>query len=158
MDMLWRTCPQCTGEPPRMQPEPRDFSDATRIMEPVARPAASAPAAPEPPRAAAWALVVTDGILPGARIELRGRGVRVGRAPSSAGGQEPLTQPDQRLSRDHFAVVPDGETWVLHDVGSNNGTMVNGEKVTRRVLQPGDEVRAGHTTFRVEDHYGGASE
>ena len=54
--------------------------------------------------------------------------------------------------------MPDGETWVLHDVGSSNGTMVNGEKVTRRVLQPGDEVRAGHTTFRVEDHYGGASE
>ncbi len=150
MEMLWRTCPKCTGEPPRLQPEPRDFSDATRIMEPV-RPASAPAATPEPARARVWALVVTDGILPGARLELRGRGVRVGRAPSSAGGQEPLIQPDQRLSRDHFAVVPDGDTWVLHDVGSSNGTFVNGEKVTRRVLQPGDEVRAGHTTFRVED-------
>ena len=153
MDMLWRTCPKCTGQPPRMQPEPRDFSDATRIVEPVSAPRPVVVA--EATHAKEWALVVTDGILPGARLALRGRGVRVGRAPSSAGGQEPMVQPDQRLSRDHFAVVPDGETWVLHDVGSSNGTFVNGEKVTRRLLQAGDEVRAGHTTFRVEDHDAG---
>lgn len=157
MEMLWRTCPKCTGEPPLMQPEPRDFADATRIIEPVRAAAPVSAPVPEPPKAVAWALVVTDGILPGARIELRGRGVRVGRAPSGAGGQDPLVQPDQRLSRDHFAVVPDGDTWVLYDVGSSNGTFVNGEQVTRRTLQAGDEVRAGHTTFRVEDHYGGAS-
>ena len=150
MEMLWRTCPKCTGEPPLMQPEPRDLRDATIILAPL--PVVTAPSVVEVAKVTAWALVVTDGILPGARIDLRGRGVRVGRAPSSAGGQEPLTQPDQRLSRDHFAVVPDGDTWVLHDVGSSNGTFVNGEKVTRRTLQPGDEVRAGHTTFRVEDH------
>lgn len=157
MDMLWRTCPKCTGAPPRMQPEPRDFADATRIIEPAPALRVPAPALPEPPTPRAWALVVTDGILPGARLELQGRGVRVGRAPSGAGGQEPMIQPDQRMSRDHFAIVPDGEAWVIHDVGSSNGTFVNGEKVTRRELQAGDEVRAGHTTFRVEDHYGGAS-
>ena len=56
-----------------------------------------------------------------------------------------------------LACYRDGDAWVIHDVGSSNGTFVNGEKVTRRELKAGDEVRAGHTTFRVEDHYGGAS-
>jgi pSer/pThr/pTyr-binding forkhead associated (FHA) protein len=104
-----------------------------------------------------WALVVTDGILPGARIELQGKGVRVGRSPSRAGGQEPLLQPDTHMSRDHFAVVPEGEGWAIHDLGSSNGTKVNGEKVNRRSLNAGDEIRAGHTTFRVEDRSAGDS-
>lgn len=148
MEMAWRTCPQCTGEPPLMQPEPRDFADATRIIEPAV--AAAALAEPAPAKPLAWALVVTEGILLGRRIELQGKGVRVGRAPKLAGGQEPVELPDTHLSRDHFAVVPDGDGWAVHDLGSTNGTKVNGEKVNRRPVQPGDEVRAGHTTFVVE--------
>jgi hypothetical protein len=155
MEMLWRTCPQCTGEPPLMQPEPRDFADATRIIEPAA--AAQAVAEPEPGLPQAWCLVVTDGILPGRRIELQGKGVRIGRAPKLAGGQQPVELPDQHLSRDHFAVVPDGDGWAVHDLGSTNGTKVNGEKVNRRTLQAGDEVRAGHTTFRFEFGSGGGA-
>jgi hypothetical protein len=148
MEMAWRTCPQCTGEPPLMQPQPRDFSDATRIIEPAL--STPAPAAVQEAGPRAWALVVTEGILLGQRIELQGKGVRVGRAPKLAGGQEPVELPDLHLSRDHFAVVPDGEGWAVHDLGSTNGTRVNGEKVNRRTVQPGDEVRAGHTTFVVE--------
>lgn len=147
MEMAWRTCPQCTGEPPLMQPEPRNFADATRIIEPA--PAVLAPAAVEE-KPATWALVVTEGIVIGQRIDLQGKGVRVGRAPKLAGGQEPVELPDLHLSRDHFAVVPDGDGWAVHDLGSTNGTKVNGEKVNRRALQAGDEVRAGHTTFVVE--------
>jgi hypothetical protein len=157
MEMAWRTCPQCTGEPPLMQPEPRgfsDMSDATRIIEPT--PVAVAPVAVvEVP--AAWALVVTEGILLGQRIELQGKGVRVGRAPKLAGGQDPVELPDLHLSRDHFAVVPDGDGWAVHDLGSTNGTKVNGEKVNRRTLAAGDEVRAGHTTFVFESGSGDGS-
>lgn len=155
MEMLWRTCPRCTGEPPLMQPEPRDYDQATRILEPAAVAQALAPVVSEKPLA--WSLVITEGLLPGKRIELRGKGVRVGRSPNRAGGQEPLELPDTHLSRDHFAIVPVGDDWVVHDLGSTNGTKVNGEKATRRPLQPGDEVRAGHTTFRVERDSGGAS-
>lgn len=152
MEMVWRTCPKCTGQPPLMQPEPRDFAEATRIIEP----AVVAQALPPPPaQPLAWSLLVTEGILPGKRIELQGKGVRVGRSPNRAGGQEPLELPDTHLSRDHFAVVPDGDNWAIHDLGSTNGTKVNGEKVNRRPLQAGDEIRAGHTTFRVEQGAGG---
>lgn len=153
MEPLWRTCPKCTGQPPLMQPEPRDFAEATRILEPAA--VAQAVLAPPPPVVAVWSLLVTDGILPGKRIELQGKGVRVGRQPNRAGGQEPFEMPDTHLSRDHFAVVPDGDGWAVHDLGSTNGTQVNGEKVNRRALQAGDEIRAGHTTFRVELGGGG---
>lgn len=154
MEMLWRTCPKCTGEPPLMQPEPRDYDQATRIIEPAV---AAKLLAPEPEKPLGWALVVTEGLLPGKRIELQGKGVRVGRSPNRAGGQEPLELPDTHLSRDHFAVVPVGDEWVVHDLGSTNGTKVNGEKATRRPLQPGDEIRAGHTTFRVEHGAGSGS-
>lgn len=131
-----------------MQPEPRQADDATRILAPADVAEARVVAAPAP--ALAWSLVVTEGILPGKRIALAGRGIRVGRSPNRAGNQEPCELPDPHLSRDHFAIVPDGESWALHDLGSTNGTRVNGEKVNRRPLQAGDEVRAGHTTFRVE--------
>jgi hypothetical protein len=150
MEMLWRTCPQCTGEPPVMQPEPRAFSDATRIIEPAQVAQALATAEPATTTATAWWLVVAEGILPGKRVQLQGKGVRVGRLPSRAGGQEPFELPDTHLSRDHFALVPAGEGWVVHDLGSTNGTKVNGEKVNRREVVAGDEVRAGHTVFRIE--------
>ena len=40
--------------------------------------------------------------------------------------------------------------WV-EDAGSTNGTFVNGAPVTsRRLLQPGDVVRIGHTDLLVE--------
>jgi len=155
MEMLWLTCPQCTGEPPRMQPEPRDFAEATRIIEPAA--VAQAVVMAAPPAKLAWALVVTEGILPGKRIELRGMGVRIGRSPKAAGALELMELPDTHLSRDHFAVVADGDGWAVHDLGSTNGTKVNGEKVNRRPVQAGDEVRAGHTTFVVECGPGGGA-
>lgn len=150
MEMLWQSCPRCSGAPPLMQAETPGPSDATQVLVPaVAVPMPRVPQSAEP---LTWALVVTGGILPGARIELQGKGVRVGRSPSRAGGQEPLLQPDTHLSRDHFAVVPEGDGWAVHDLGSSNGTQVNGEKVNRRTLKAGDEIRAGHTTFRVEEH------
>jgi hypothetical protein len=154
MEMLWRTCPKCTGQPPVMQPEPRDFSLPTVILEPAAAAKAAAPAAA--PVVKTWSIVVTEGILPGKRIELQGKGVRIGRQPNRAGGQEPFELPDTHLSRDHFAIVPDGDGWAVHDLGSTNGTRLNGEKVTRRALVHDDEIRAGHTTFRIE--FGGGSE
>lgn len=154
MEMLWRTCPKCTGAPPVMQPEPRDFSLPTVILEPAA--AAHAVASAAAPVVKTWSIVVAEGILPGKRVELQGRGLRVGRQPNRAGGQDPFELPDTHLSRDHFAIVPDGDGWALHDLGSTNGTRLNGEKVTRRTLVHDDEIRAGHTTFRIE--FGAGSE
>jgi sigma-B regulation protein RsbU (phosphoserine phosphatase) len=52
---------------------------------------------------------------------------------------------DNGLSRQHLALERDGEGWALRDLGSKNGTMLNGAKVTGRIpLKPGDRITAGH--------------
>ena len=38
---------------------------------------------------------------------------------------------------------------VVEDVGSTNGTRVNGRKVTRAVLKPGDRLKVGRVEFTV---------
>jgi hypothetical protein len=62
-----------------------------------------------------------------------------------------------RLDGDEFASArharidprPDG-VWV-EDLGSTNGTFVNGDQITsRRLLQPGDVLRVGETELRLE--------
>ena len=61
------------------------------------------------------------------------------------------------MSRDHFALEVGVAAVILRDLGSTNGTFVNGSRVERYILAPGDSVRAGETIFRVELNLGGAS-
>ncbi|MEM1107788.1 MAG: ATP-binding protein [Planctomycetota bacterium] len=57
---------------------------------------------------------------------------------------EALPLKDQTISRRHAELTPDGGRWILRDLGSSNGTFVNGVRVTEaRMLQPGDQIRAG---------------
>lgn len=58
--------------------------------------------------------------------------------------------PDEISSRQHAALyaTSQGEIYI-HDLGSRNGTFVNGTSVTCVRLSPGDEVRVGRTVFRV---------
>lgn len=56
---------------------------------------------------------------------------------------------DPRVSRAHAALrlTPDGLT--VRDLGSTNGTLVNGERVTETELQPGDQLSFGGLTVQV---------
>ncbi len=66
---------------------------------------------------------------------------KLGRAPTNK-----LTLQDDLCSREHAEVFPDGEGWCVRDLGSLNGTHVNGEQVrAERSLRPLDEVRVGRT-------------
>ncbi|MCL6623859.1 MAG: FHA domain-containing protein, partial [Fimbriimonadales bacterium] len=47
-----------------------------------------------------------------------------------------------------FVLMPEGLK--VRDLGSTNGTLVNGQRVTETILRPGDEVQLGITRFRVE--------
>jgi pSer/pThr/pTyr-binding forkhead associated (FHA) protein len=53
---------------------------------------------------------------------------------------------DVDTSRRHAKIVCEGGRFVLHDLASTNGTFVNGERVERRELQPGDRLQIGANT------------
>jgi predicted component of type VI protein secretion system len=60
---------------------------------------------------------------------------------------------DGRLSRRHCRVHPEGDHWVLEDLGSTNGTFVREQPVTRYILRDGDSFEAGDSriVFHADD-------
>jgi hypothetical protein len=86
-------------------------------------------------------------VLPsGERIELRDRPLTIGRLSDSN-----LTLPDHNVSRRHAEVRPSGNGFSVVDLGSTNGTMVNGARISgEHRLQDGDIVSIGPTHLRFE--------
>lgn len=56
---------------------------------------------------------------------------------------------DPYLSRQHCQIEAYGPRWVIRDLDSRTGTIVNGDCVRRAVLQPGDQIIVGRTKFTV---------
>lgn len=52
------------------------------------------------------------------------------------------------LSRSHARVLLVGPDWILHDLGTSNGSFVNGERVTARKLHDGDVLKLGDAVFK----------
>jgi predicted component of type VI protein secretion system len=50
---------------------------------------------------------------------------------------------DAKASREHAKIYKQGEQYAIVDLNSSNGTFVNGEKVTKRILKNGDEIAIG---------------
>ena len=57
---------------------------------------------------------------------------------------------DSHVSRRHAEIRKDGDAFVVVDLGSSNGTRVNGTKVNEQVLNDGDEIQVGNTALRFE--------
>jgi hypothetical protein len=76
----------------------------------------------------------------------------VGSTVIGRGDQANLRLPDVGISRRHARLDFDGGQVVLTDLGSTNGTSVNGQRVSAVALNPGDMVQIGTTTltFRVD--------
>ncbi|WP_328550594.1 MULTISPECIES: ABC transporter ATP-binding protein/permease [unclassified Streptomyces] len=77
-----------------------------------------------------------------------GRVMRIGRALENE-----LVVSDLQVSRHHaeFHATPDGR-FEIRDLGSHNGTYVNGQPITKggsQLLGPNDIVGVGHSTFRL---------
>ncbi len=81
----------------------------------------------------------------------------LGRSPS---GSRVLEIADDELSRSHCVVAREPETdgYVLTDLGSRNGTHVDGARVTRAPLRAGSVIRAGRTLLVFTDTEVGASD
>ena len=60
---------------------------------------------------------------------------------------------DQGVSRRHVDIQFDGEFAVAYDLGSTNGTTVNGHAVGSQQLQHGDVLRLGHTRVVFQQDY-----
>ncbi len=56
---------------------------------------------------------------------------------------------DVRISRQHGRIALEADGCVVYDLGSTNGTFVNGAPVTRHLLKLHDEVSFGSLTFRI---------
>ena len=55
-----------------------------------------------------------------------------------------------RVSRRHCWLAPDTDRVLVRDLGSTNGTRINGRRVEEGVLQPGDELSVAHCRYRLE--------
>jgi two-component system NtrC family sensor kinase len=85
-------------------------------------------------------LLVLQGPDKGRRFELPDAPTLIGRDSR----QLPLT--DNTASRRHCEILPINGEWLLRDLGSANGTYVNGQRVERQAtLKIGDQVRVGRT-------------
>jgi len=58
---------------------------------------------------------------------------------------------DPHVSRVHCQVQCEGDQCVLADFDSAGGTHVNGKRISRHVLQPGDIIRIGSTRLQIMD-------
>ncbi len=56
-----------------------------------------------------------------------------------------------RISRHHCCMTQDNEEVVVRDLGSTNGIRINGERVERGRLRPGDELSIAHIRYRLEN-------
>lgn len=68
----------------------------------------------------------------------------VGRAPECQ-----LRLEEASLSRKHARLIPTEDGVIMEDLGSTNGTFLNGERVQRAVAKPGDEIGFDTLRFRL---------
>ena len=149
MEMTWRTCPKCTGRKSRDEVKGRDMTEQTIIFgaPPVSRSVAAA-TAPAPP---SWVALLegTNGPVTGRAFEIQPGRWKLGRAPREEPGMQLMVVGDPGMSRDHFALEAGVAAVILRDVGSTNGTFINGQRIERHILTDGDLLRAGESTFVV---------
>lgn len=70
----------------------------------------------------------------------------LGRSPASS-----LPVFDDSISGEHLLLSYDGGMWKAEDLGSTNGTYVNGHKVEKdSILTYGDIIQVGRTKLRLE--------
>jgi signal transduction histidine kinase len=95
-------------------------------------------------------LFVIQGADQGKRFELKAGPMALGRD-----GSNPIRLHDNEVSRRHAEVRPiDNRTFRIIDLGSANGTFVNGRPVDQAPLRPGDQLRLGQTVMLYSEGAG----
>ena len=90
------------------------------------------------------ALRVTSGPAAGRTIPLKaGDAISVGRSPTND-----LPMADPSVSGEHCRIKSEDGAFVVYDVQSTNGTLVNGQQVQRHALRPGDVITLGAVNIK----------
>jgi len=76
-------------------------------------------------------------------IDIKGHRLIIGRAPDCA-----VQLLDPAVSAYHASIERTPQGYVLSDLGSQNGTYVNGQSIQQVLLQNGDVIRLGNTEMR----------
>jgi FHA domain-containing protein len=119
--------------PPAEQGRTMVYSAAGRVAEPLEERARVR---------ARTAMLIEDG----RRLVIGAGGATIGRSR-----QCEVVIDDPNVSRQHAEIRPRGGSWVLTDLGSTNGSSLNGRRVMGpEVLKPGDEIDIGTSTLTFE--------
>jgi Protein of unknown function (DUF3662)/Inner membrane component of T3SS, cytoplasmic domain len=136
--------------PPPMPPQPAPPPFQPHREPEYAGPYQPGPPAPPPPqpgpppaeqqprRRAATAMLIVD--QTNRRYDLRTGSNIIGRGTDSD-----LQLLDQGVSRRHLDLQYDGNFATAYDLGSTNGSTVNGHEISSQLLRHGDVIRVGHT-------------
>lgn len=115
--------------------------DVERVAVEVSAPVPDAPAVtrptpvPSPPTSREATLTFRDTRQ---RLVLSGERMVIGRLKTCD-----ICLQDANVSREHAALEREGSGWALVDLGSTNGTLLNGERVSRTRLRDGDVMTIG---------------
>jgi len=90
-------------------------------------------------------LVGESGPIAGKVFKIGPKGVKIGRDPN----KNDIVIPDDRISREHAWVGPEGDSVVVKDLDSSNGTFVNNTdvRITKQALKEGDVIILGKGNF-----------
>src|SRR5215216_170953 len=95
--------------------------------------------------ASQFQLIMRSGPTPGAMFTLEGDQIDIGRDSTNE-----VVINDAEISRRHARLTFQGGKYVLEDLGSTNGTFVNGQRLAGpRVLKPGEVVSFGEQIVMV---------
>ncbi len=84
--------------------------------------------------------------------EDKGKKYKLDRPATKVGKREgnDLALSDKTVSRNHLEIEYTSDSFLLRDMGSTNGTYVNGTKVKEAYLAPGDVIKLGNTSIEFQ--------
>ncbi|AFM42564.1 FHA domain-containing protein [Desulfosporosinus acidiphilus SJ4] len=101
--------------------------------------------ADSPGRISDYFLEIIEGPDKGQSFKLGDHDVFIGRH-----GQCDIVLHDPEVSRRHLKITPGQNGWWLDDLGSTNGSFVNGQRITHQTVAPGDRIQMGLSLLVIQ--------
>ena len=140
-----------TVESPQYKPKPPIEKIPDEATRPPAIPSSSlAPAGSlarnNSYRSGSLRLVAEEGVAAGSTFAITVERMSIGRD-----GNNDIVLADASVSRRHAIILRDASgTITIEDGGSSNGILVNGVRLDRATLSPGDQIKIGDNYFRLQ--------